>query len=403
MTRSLKIFAVVLISIPSLLFGQDRICILTGEDHYKPEPLASNVLRAYADSVLTVNVVVHVVSNSIFNDIDDAAIHEQIEVLNQDYNRLNADTTDVPDEFKSLAGTVGIRFQLADRDTLGNPTTGITRTRTTIGNFWVFDRLQQTSEGGRDPWDQSKYLNIWVAQISSSLPGYSNTPDFIGSLQDGISIDYRAFGTSGRVREPFLKGRTATHELGHYFGLKHIWGPTGAGCVEDDGISDTPNQSNSTGGCIIDQQSCGSRDMRTNFMDYTNDVCMNLFTREQADRMRNTLLTVRSSLLAPLPVSSSADIPMDNSFEIEFFPNPSYGELKLSLMSNHGTDPNLDPSQTTIQLFDLMGREVFRKLQLDSSPEVLQLGHLPNGQYLLRVSNGSQTSTKSVQLFTNSL
>jgi len=377
---------------PTMVKSQQRLCIVDQESNYVPKPLSTNLLSAHQDSVLTINVVVHVVYNSIFNDISEQAINEQMEVLNEDYNQLNADTTDVPDMFKSVAGNPQIRFQLATRDTLGQATTGITRTRTTVGNFWIFDRLQQTALGGKDPWDQSRYLNIWVAQISSRLPGYSNTPDFIGTLQDGVSIDYRAFGTSGRVRDPFVLGRTTTHEVGHYLGLRHIWGPTGQGCVEDDGIADTPNQMNSTPGCFTDQSTCNTPDMRTNFMDYTNDVCMNLFTQGQADRMRNTLLTLRSSLLQPLPVSNDSEIPNKVKANFEIFPNPSSGRFRM-VFDESAKFP------VDIRVVDMLGKEVFK--QSISTPESfdIDLRFVPAGQYqLISISADQSLASKSIHI-----
>ncbi len=387
-----RLVIALLLLVPCGLLGQSRICPV-GDYGFKVQPLSTKLLTAYQDSVLTIDVVVHVVANSIFTDISDDAVHEQIEVLNQDYNRQNPDTLNVPSIFRHLAGDAGIQFQLASKDPEGNDTDGILRIRTTIGNFWTSRRLQTTSRGGSDPWDQSRYLNIWVTQLG--LPGYASTPDSVGvSRQDGVMIDYTAFGTSGRVRPPFLRGRTTTHEIGHYLGLKHIWGPTGRGCLEDDGIEDTPNQISNTPpnsvGCSLTRESCGSRDMQTNFMDYTDDICMNLFTHQQALRMRNTLLTLRSSLLDQV-ITSSETLPANLAIGFDVFPNPSSGLITVEPKSLLG-------EKTSLRVLDLSGRGILTRLINQSGRINIELPDLPSGIYIVELQSGDRRSSRYVQL-----
>jgi hypothetical protein len=235
-----------------------------------------------------------VVYNNSAQNISDAQINAQIQVLNEDFRRLNADRVNTPTAFASVAGDANIEFRLAKVDPDGHPTSGITRRSTSISGFSRFaENVKFTSTGGRDAWNTQRYLNIWVCNFSDAdILGYSSSPDeFTTSPNvDGVVISYKYFGVGGHTVSPFNKGRTTTHEVGHWLNLKHIWGDA-PNCIDTDFVDDTPNQYTKSEGCpsypktdICTSTSPGI--MFMNYMDYTNDGCMNLFTNGQIARMR---------------------------------------------------------------------------------------------------------------------
>ncbi len=250
-------------------------------------------------SVITIPVVVHVVWHEQLENISEEQIYSQLEVLNTDFRMLN-DTSAIPNEFAHLAADIEIEFCLATTDPNGNPTTGITRTFTSLDQVGIAkDNLDNyfiyyDSLGGKSSWDTEHYLNIWVCELANSgnLLGYASAPSTSPFVEDGVVIDYRYFGTTGTAENSFPNelGRTATHEVGHFFNLEHMWGPEDGGCGVDDFVADTPEQSTYYFSCpTYPKTSCGSSDMFMNFMDYVDDRCMYLFTEGQKARMQAAL------------------------------------------------------------------------------------------------------------------
>lgn len=230
-------------------------------------------------AIVTIPVVVHVVYNNNTENISDAQINSQMQILNDDFRRLNSDA----DGTWSQAADTEIEFCLATQDPNGNATSGITRTSTSVSSFSTNDSVKFDSSGGKDAWPAADYLNIWVCDISGGILGYAQFPGGPAST-DGVVNDYAYFGDIGTATAPFDLGRTCTHEVGHYLNLRHIWGD--GGCNVDDFVSDTPTSDASNGGCNTGHVSCGSVDMVQNYMDYSDDACMNLFTAGQRDRMQ---------------------------------------------------------------------------------------------------------------------
>lgn len=299
---------------------------------YRGEGLRSGVVR--------IPVVVHVVYNTSAQNVSDAQINSQIAVLNEDYRRLNADAGSVPSTFAGVAADSRIEFQLAVRDPDCNPTTGITRTSTSETSFSYFgDAVKSASTGGHDPWPRDKYLNLWVCNLAGGLLGYASFPGDPATT-DGVVIDFEAFGTTGTAASPFDLGRTATHEVGHWLNLLHIWGDDGNACTGSDNVADTPNQADENYGCpSFPQVSCGNGpngDMFMNYLDYVDDVCMFMFTADQAARMDATLHTTRNAILASdglVPPSGgvAADLwSKDNADDDGTEPDPSTGPMYIS-------------------------------------------------------------------------
>lgn len=238
-------------------------------------------------SVITIPVVVHVIYNNANENISDAQIQSQLDVLNEDFRRTNSDANNT----WSQAADTEIEFCLATVDPNGNATTGITRKSSNKSSWGTNDAMKKSSQGGVDPWDTSQYLNMWVCNIGSGLLGYAQFPGG-SAATDGVVMGPNYFGSSDKgsgfyLSAPFDKGRTTTHEVGHYLNLRHIWGD--GPCGTDDFVSDTPESDAANYGCATGHTSCGSVDMVQNYMDYSDDSCMNLFTLGQKNRMRSVL------------------------------------------------------------------------------------------------------------------
>lgn len=260
-------------------------------------------------AVVTIPVVVHVVYNTTAQNISDAQILSQINILNQDFRKLNADVSLVPSVFAPLAADCEIQFCMAQRDPNGNATNGIVRRSTTVTSFSTNDNIKRTANGGSDPWNTTQYLNLWVGNLSGGVLGYAQFPGGTAAT-DGVVCLFSAFGNTGAAAAPFNKGRTATHEVGHWLNLRHIWGDANCG---NDQVTDTPTQSGPNYGCpAFPKISCSNGpngDMHMNYMDYVDDACMYMFTAGQKSRMLAALNTTRASLLTsqgcvpPVPVA----------------------------------------------------------------------------------------------------
>jgi hypothetical protein len=318
-----KLFTAVLcalLAVPAV-YGQQRNCgamdhlqqlqqtdPAAQRNHQKMMDQVQAWVRANGDQhrsggVVTIPVVVHVVYRNANQNISQAQIQSQIDVLNADYRKTNVDAANVPAAWTSLAADAGIEFCLAQRDPNGAPTTGINRVSTTVNGFGLNDAVKYTSQGGADAWPRNQYLNIWVCNLSGGLLGYAQFPGQPAAT-DGVVIGYNYFGTQGSVSAPFNKGRTTTHEVGHWLGLYHIWGDDGGSCSGSDNVSDTPNQAEETYGTFapgtVRTDNCSPNApgyMWMNYMDYTDDGSMYMFTTGQANVMNGVLNTNRAALL----------------------------------------------------------------------------------------------------------
>ncbi|HSF54682.1 MAG TPA: M43 family zinc metalloprotease [Algoriphagus sp.] len=255
--------------------------------------LSPQIARVQAEPRL-IPVVVHVIHTGSAvgsgANIPDSQISEQIRILNEDFRRLNADANRTPAEFLPVAADANIEFVLAKQDPNGLPTNGIVRVQGTKTSY--DPNTDATLIGQLSQWNPEEYMNIWVVPLVQPYIGYASFPisDLPGlnfsptpAIMDGVTIDYRYFGVGGSATTASL-GRTATHEVGHFFGLRHIWGD--GGCEVDDFVTDTPAQDASNNSCNANPSkfSCGNNNMIQNYMDYTPDACMNLFTIGQVER-----------------------------------------------------------------------------------------------------------------------
>ena len=244
-------------------------------------------------------VVVHVVSRTAAENVTQAQIDSQIDVLNKDFRKKNSDTGSVPAVFQSLVADARVEFALATTDPNGNPTNGVTRRTTTVNGFGSDDAVKRNATGGTDAWPADRYLNIWVCRLAGGLLGYAQFPGGPAAT-DGVVITHTAFGTTGTAAAPFDKGRTATHEIGHWLNLRHIWGDDASACSGSDFVDDTPNQASAnTGKPTFPHISCSNGpngDLFMNYMDYVDDAAMFMFTTGQVVRMQAALDGPRSTI-----------------------------------------------------------------------------------------------------------
>ena len=237
-----------------------------------------------AAELATLPVVVHVVYRTDSENVSDEQVASQIDALNRDFRAANEDRSQVPTVWTSLVGDANIEFTLEDT----------TRTKTDVESFGPDDTVKSPDTGGIAPVDGK--LNLWCCSLGQSLLGYAQFPGGPPET-DGVVILNTAFGTTGTVQEPFHLGRTAVHEVGHWLGLRHIWGEIND-CTGDDFVADTPKakQAN-TGKPKFPHVTCNNGpngDMFMNYMDYTDDDAMFMFTVGQIARMNATLTGPRA-------------------------------------------------------------------------------------------------------------
>ncbi|MBA4166226.1 MAG: T9SS type A sorting domain-containing protein [Chitinophagaceae bacterium] len=330
--------------------------------------------------VITIPVVVHVVYNNTQQNISDDQVRSQILVLNKDYRKKNADASYIPAAFKNLAGDAHIEFKLATIDPAGMPTNGIIRKSTSEASFAADDKIKSSLTGGDDGWNRNQYLNLWTGNITGGILGYASAPG-CAAAKDGVVIRYNAFGTTSNVQPPFNKGRTATHEIGHWFGLRHIWGDSPCG---DDRIEDTPPQAGPTRGCpsgvIVTCTSGASGNMYMNFMDFTDDACTSMFTNGQVAKIHEVFAAdgARYALLSSDKAAGADDIAASSAIldNVSVYPNPAVNELKVSF----NWQDDLTGKQLII--YNHLG-QVARQAIITKKEMIINLSGLKSGIYFI--------------------
>ena len=312
--------------------------------------------RIQERSAYTIPIVFHILWNTTAENISTEQIQTQLDILNKDYAAKNTEIEQVPGIFASLVAAVDIQFCLAQIAPDGSVTDGITRTRTFVDSLDI-DNVYSSAADGQDAWDPALYLNIWVANLKNNQVGFGSYPGQNAQEADGVVIDYSVFGINDHPR--LNLGRTLTHEVGHYLGLFHPWGDGlfNINCSGDDRVSDTPIQDNTYAGQCPDlaanlPESCGSTDMSMNFMNYTNDECLFMFTKGQKLRMLATLLEIRSSLLTSSGCQNIVQPQVDKGI-VSIGPNPVNGTLYISTF--------LEQAATNIELtiYAMNGKNVY--------------------------------------------
>jgi len=360
--------------------------------------ITENEHRLQRRQVITIPVVFHVVWHTPEENIPDAQIQSQLDALNADFRAMNTEIADVPVIFRSAIADTEIEFCLAQTDPEGNATSGITRTQTDvaqIGTKFTDGRraICYADLGGRDAWDTGQYLNIWVGKTTPTFIGEASYPGMDPPTEDGIRIDYAHIGTVGTVSPPHHLGRTLTHEVGHYLNVQHPWGMglDNPDCSKDDGIEDTPPQSTTfRNECPVHPQVfCGMASMFMNFMNYTDDACMAMFTAGQKARMLAALNGPRADLLdspgcqTSVNASESAQNP---SFQL--LQNPVSDVLRVQA---HDGIPDF-----YLRLVNAQGQIIFSDHWRLANIYSKNISDLPNGFYWLILQNESNIFTEKV-------
>lgn len=376
---------------PALLKKYQRILRLSA-------PSIQDKSNARGMPIAVIPVVVHVVLPNP-NVVTNAQVFSQIQVLNEDYGLLNADTTDIPNIWQPLAGDMKIKFCLAQRRPDGAPANGIDRVSTSQQSFGInfaAAAVKHAATGGADAWNTDDYLNIWVCNLAGDNLGVGTPPGIYPKDEQGVVIQYNAFGTTGNLLPAFDKGRSCTHEIGHFFNLMHLWGNGDGSCSPGDYVGDTPPQSEPVYGTETFpylQDPCSSNFpgiMIDNFMGYTDDAIMDMFTKGQVARAQTALFNLRSSLL-----SSNGCVPVvlkNNDAKISSVSAP-IGKLCINkiapvvTLKNFGTNTltkvtfKYQVDGTTVQSYQWAGQLP----SLDSIQVSLPASSISPGQHQFRV------------------
>lgn len=353
-------------------------------------------------ALFTIPVVVHVIWNTEVQNVSDSQIASQMTVLNQDFSNSNPNAIQEGQPFFEIADNADYEFCMATVDPSGNATTGITRTQTAITEWTdnLTDDLFSTSAGGFSNWDPTKYLNIYVCVLNDNNLGFASFPDELAGApeKDAVVIDFRCFGITGTAGTDGFDaqngGRTATHEVGHWLNLRHIWGDDPCG---NDMVDDTPPQQTSNSGCPTYPHNAGTTctpdaegEMFMNYMDYVDDNCMSAFSLEQLFRMDAALSGTRSGISTSNgcdAVSSTADQIDEKS--IELYPNPNDGNFTLNFK-------NATFTNTTVSIFNVLGERVKAINLTNINSTQIDLSEFGFGSYFVQISSDQGTLTKKV-------
>jgi len=317
-------------------------------------------------------------------------IQSQIDVLNEDFNRRNPDQENTLAEFESVAGKLNIRFELVSLDTAGNRLVekGVERIRV-HKHEWSLNMLLDSLLPATT-WDNTQYYNIWTVENIQGFLGFAQFPDSSGlagldetyntPASDGMVVDYDHFGSylkfpAPQLAEaaPFHLGRTVTHEMGHALGLIHTWGDV-IGCGGNDFCVDTPEIPSSSKGCPLDRSGCNSLAMVQNYMDYSYDGCMNIFTQCQIERMQ-WILENSPRRRELTKAADSVLLSKEDEIEplVKIFPNPTDYQLYIQAQGIKIQE---------YELHNLLGQKV---LSNQNFSEKIQLPKLLEGIYILKL------------------
>lgn len=377
-------------------------------------PINKTIAQKKQNSIITIPVVVHVVYKTPAQNIPDTQIVRQIQLLNECFRLQNSNFPTGRAIFDSIGADTEIQFCLAATDPQGNPTTGIIRksapSSAAFDPLTAYDKVKSSATDGDDPWPNGQYLNIWVCDMSvfgfTFVLGYATFPGESPAL-DGVVIQSEYFGY-GTAAAPNNLGRTTIHEVGHYMGMRHIWADDDSGstgqCDSTDFVDDTPNQAaKSASDCNLTINSCSNeapywgtidpQDMVENYMDYSADACMAMFTKGQKARMYSFLNTDSARVLiktSPAGCNTVGVKELYSNFNNYLFayPNPTSDILHINIAQ-------LTPADLKCEIYNSNGQLVKSINQLDFQNTV-NLADLANGIYVVKVFNSEVTGIKKI-------
>ncbi len=377
---------------------------------------------AKAQTIYTFPVIVHVIHSGqavgVTRNISDAQINSQITVLNNDFRKLNADISNVPATWTSVAADCEINFCMAQKSPTGAllSSPGIERIDITQMGYpappytiAAFENIKSSTI-----WDPNKYLNIWVTDfndpsVSGTLLGYATFPPgstlsgittSIGtSTTDGVAIKYTAFGTTGVVVSPNNKGRTTVHEVGHWLGLRHTWGDDNNTCSADDFCTDTPVERGPIYGTptFPKLDNCSSTSpgvMFMNFMDYTNDASSIMFTGDQKTRIKTVMANSSMRISAAGQINClGVGIETEKIMEdISVYPNPAKDKLHINLPGDSKVNSSVD-----IKIYGMLGNLVAKnELKNIGSDLNIDISTYSEGVYFVEVRFDENTYLKKI-------
>ncbi len=362
-------------------------------------------------TVYYIPTIVHVIHNSnegvgSGRNISNARIQEQMQILNDDFRRTNSDANGT----WSQAADCEINFCLVNKYPSGHPNAGQTLPERGVDRVSTssLSGINNTSSGYSQntidnsikpvtSWNPNEVMNIWVCQLQSGLLGYATFPNSGPADEDGTVMGYQYFGKVSSSN-PFHKGRTTTHEVGHWLGLYHIWGDDFGFCSGSDQVSDTPNQADETSGCPTGSRidACSSSlpgYMYQNYMDYTNDACMNLFTEGQKARMQATMASAnRRSTLSSFSATLCVGVAVDelaNEDNIKIYPNPAKNKINIDVQT-------LEDVQ--VHVYNVVGKLIYSNAALTQKSTFVDLSNEPTGVYFVKVKVGKSMTSKKIML-----
>ena len=365
-------------------------------------------------TTITIPIVVHVIyrqshSNpGIGTNIPNFQIEDQIRILNEDYSKTNSEFPNPPrNTFINSAGNPNLKFCLATTDPDGNPTTGITRTLSSK-NYFLYpsenNDMKKDNTGGINGWPPSKYLNVWICDISSSgnstVLGYAYPPGLQSwnAWKDGPVVDFQYFGTTGNASSS-SDGRTLTHEIGHFLGLNHTFceSQSGGCCDNDDSnVYDTPatddvyfgnvnaNTNNNTCNDLLYGFSSDLLDMDENFMAYSNHTWM--FSNDQVSEMMATLNGYRSNLKNSDVSVNCTGIVSNNNIDnkrFKIYPNPNNGKFIVVTENN-----------VKIEILNVLGNIIYQSN--NTSTQEIDLSFVENGIYIININSDNERFTEKI-------
>lgn len=338
----------------------------------------------------TIPVVFHVVYKLAPQNIPDSCLQHQLDVLNEDFNAANPDLWKVPAAWVPIIGNMNVNFVFASTDPNGNPTNGIERFQTTVNSFGTNNAVCYSAQGGLDAWPDTSYLNIWVCNLGNSLLGYAQFPGG-NPATSGVVLHYRNVGRGSYCWPPYDKGRTGTHEVAHWFGLRNFYNQPNCS-IDGDQIPDTPTYASGVYGSYAPFQvvtdSCNLAApgvMWMNFMTACSDSSMYFFTQNQTDTMTWVLNNLRTGFITGVKE-------LTGEIHATIFPSPSAnGIFTLSR-----TTANAD---ATIRVCNSLGAIIAPAYRMQPAEKTMQLdlSAFPDGIYFVTIiEQGKQRTSKII-------